>query len=428
MQTQTPPLLGHRNRVAAAIAAARALEAASERFVPPTRKALIDAAKDAAAALSLTHTQRLVLEKLTACYGETPIEGRVLVWPSNRALERATNLNERAIRRAISALIAQGLVIPKDSPRRNRFARRDRASGAIVEAYGFDLSPVWAGQARFAGTLVAREQAALELAARGREIQHLRIAIISALEATAPYDPQNLTQGVRAELSHLDQRRPRPRGPGDCSELIGEYRLLRRAADDLFHALTIAAMKQQETIGGIRISAGLPGSDDRLLEEKSEDSSERFKPIEPADHAHTQHENSQATSPAGGANKYRAAFDIPLTLILSACADSASAYGKPINTVAELVEAGRFLRPSLQASHDAWLEGERTIGDRLTGLLALYVFQIATEDMRRPTGWSKPRGYYGAVFRSLIRKTCAGTFDLHERLWTLQRRRRSRRN
>lgn len=77
------------------------------------------------------------------CEGSRPI-----VWPS-AALQRDTlgigPTQAKALNRHLTEL---GLVTMKDSPNGKRYGRRDR-HGRIIEAYGFDLSPLFTRMAEF---------------------------------------------------------------------------------------------------------------------------------------------------------------------------------------------------------------------------------------------------------------------------------------
>ncbi|MCY4288540.1 MAG: plasmid replication protein RepC [Aestuariivita sp.] len=66
---------------------------------------------------------------------------RPLVWPGNIALMEKTGLSLSALRRHIKVLEKTGLIICRDSANGRRFGHRDK-KGVIVEAYGFDLSPL----------------------------------------------------------------------------------------------------------------------------------------------------------------------------------------------------------------------------------------------------------------------------------------------
>ena len=77
------------------------------------------------------------------CEGSRPI-----VWPS-ADLQRVTlNLGPTQAKALNRHLTELGLVTMKDSPNGKRYGRRDR-QGRIIEAYGFDLSPLFTRMAEF---------------------------------------------------------------------------------------------------------------------------------------------------------------------------------------------------------------------------------------------------------------------------------------
>ena len=74
--------------------------------------------------------------------------GRPIVWPSALLQQEALGVSESQAKRLNRCLIEAGLVTMKDSPNGKRYGKRD-AKGRIVEAYGFDLSPIAARYAEF---------------------------------------------------------------------------------------------------------------------------------------------------------------------------------------------------------------------------------------------------------------------------------------
>ena len=111
---------------------------------------------------------------------------RPIVWPSAALQQEALGLSERQTRRLNSALIEFGLVTMRDSPNGKRYGHRD-PHGHIVEAYGFDLSPLAARHAEF---VRLAEEAKAERAARGRMRRRATIArkaIAQILETAGEY-------------------------------------------------------------------------------------------------------------------------------------------------------------------------------------------------------------------------------------------------
>src|ERR671910_2023766 len=141
-------------RLRHAALAARKLALEDGRTV--TRKELSAAAREAAKALELRNGPRSVLSELVACWGEQEWE-RLLVWPSNDYLVSRTGMSERGIRKAVRVLIDQQLIVPKESPNGKRYAVKDLA-GEIVDAFGFDLTPVYARRGEWAVLLMEQKQ------------------------------------------------------------------------------------------------------------------------------------------------------------------------------------------------------------------------------------------------------------------------------
>lgn len=93
--------------------------------------------------------------------GQKPI-----VWPSAHLQQQALGLGVTQAKTLNRHLVEIGLMTMKDSPNGKRYGKRD-AQGRIVEAYGFDLSPLAARLAEF--------QAVAERAREERErLRHLR--------------------------------------------------------------------------------------------------------------------------------------------------------------------------------------------------------------------------------------------------------------
>ena len=92
--------------------------------------------------------------------------GKPIVWPSADLQQRALGLGVTQAKSLNRHLVEIGLVTMKDSPNGKRYGKRD-PQGRIVEAYGFDLSPLAARLAEF--------QAVAERARQEREcLRHLR--------------------------------------------------------------------------------------------------------------------------------------------------------------------------------------------------------------------------------------------------------------
>ena len=111
---------------------------------------------------------------------------RPIVWPSALMQQEALSLSATQVKEINRRLIELGLLTMKDSPNGKRYGLRD-PKGRIVEAYGFDLSPV---AARYAEFVRLTEEARAERLATGRLRRRATIArkgIVQILETTAEY-------------------------------------------------------------------------------------------------------------------------------------------------------------------------------------------------------------------------------------------------
>jgi replication initiation protein RepC len=95
------------------------------------------------------------------CEGSRPI-----VWPSAALQGDTLGLATTQVKTLNRHLVELGLVTMKDSPNGKRYGKRDR-QGRIVEAYGFDLSPLFTRMAAFQA--VAEQGRALR-----ERLRHLR--------------------------------------------------------------------------------------------------------------------------------------------------------------------------------------------------------------------------------------------------------------
>lgn len=112
--------------------------------------------------------------------------GRPIVWPSARLQQSELMLGASQVKALNRQLIDAGLVTMKDSPNGKRYGRRD-AAGRIVEAYGFDLSPLAARHAEFVRLAQEAKAVRAELARLRRRATIARNGIAQILETAAEY-------------------------------------------------------------------------------------------------------------------------------------------------------------------------------------------------------------------------------------------------
>jgi replication initiation protein RepC len=111
---------------------------------------------------------------------------RPTVWPSARMEQEALGLSPTQVKEINRRLIEFGLVTMKDSPNGKRYGKRD-PKGRIIEAYGFDLSPIAARHAEFRRLAEEGRAERLAMGRLRRRATIARKAIIQILETAAEY-------------------------------------------------------------------------------------------------------------------------------------------------------------------------------------------------------------------------------------------------
>jgi replication initiation protein RepC len=365
-------------RLRHAALAARKLVLDSGHIV--SRKELSAAAREAEKALKLSSTQRLVLGQLVACWGEQK-SNRLLVWPSNARLVATTGLSERAIRNAIRAMVELQLVVPKDSPNGKRYAVRDEA-GEVVDAFGFDLTPIYARRGEWAAVVAEQKRQKETLKRAFDEITVCRRAIEEALSALAQHYPDINRSALERDLEILKARTPKRSGVSLPAGLLEAWSEARNLAEETVY------------------EAGYDGTKCRHIEAENGSLS---KPCKKLTGARAPGLPEEPFSPA---------------LVLEAC-PVVAIYGYSIRNAADVVSAGRFLRASLGAHPSSWEEAVEAVGSLRAAAAVIYVLQLHEDDIL--SGRNRIQNA-GGLFRSIVRGIARGGIDLQAELLALRRR------
>ncbi|CRL13560.1 plasmid replication protein RepC [Phaeobacter italicus] len=170
-------------KATAGLAVAEQHAQAGERAAVPKTQAFV-AVKRVGAHIGFKAGDMLLLDTLGAfTQAQDWEEGqRPIVWASNSYLMEQTGFSLSALKRHARRLAEIGVIAFKDSPNGKRWGHRD-AEGRIIEAYGFDLSPLSARAEEFE-QLYAELQAERELCQRlKRQITVARRMIRARIEA-----------------------------------------------------------------------------------------------------------------------------------------------------------------------------------------------------------------------------------------------------
>jgi replication initiation protein RepC len=373
-------------RLRHAALAARKLALEDGRTV--TRKELSAAARDAGKALDLRPAQRAVLSELVACWGEQEWE-RLLVWPSNDYLISRTGLTERAIRRILRQLVDLQLLVPKDSPNGKRYAVKDLA-GQVVDAFGFDLTPIYARRGDWAVMLMEQKQLREVQKRTFDEVTICRRATEEALSALAEHFPDVDRSEFETRVKALQVRTPTRSRITLPADLLDAWQLLRTDVEEVFYEAGNAGLRVRHT----DYNNGSP----------SESCNKGFP--KKAEAVRSTEQTSEHLSPE---------------LILEAC-PTLSDYGQPVRDLADIVSAGRYLRAALGAHESAWAEAVEDIGTVRAAIAVIYVLQLYEDDVAKNGGESRIKNP-GGYFRALTRMVKAGKIDLAVELLAMRRRR-----
>ncbi|MDR3740805.1 MAG: plasmid replication protein RepC [Terracidiphilus sp.] len=356
---------------------------------------------------------------------------RPIVWPSAAMQEEEFGLSPTQVRATNRALIEAGLVTMKDSPNGKRYGRRDR-QGHLVEAYGFDLSPLAAHYAEYI-RLAAEVRTEREERRRFRRRASIaRNNITQILKIAAEYD---LPGDEWTDLSRDSRRiaetlRQAERNEEMAFAVESLERRLAAARERLNSLVAVAVPTTSETV----ISAAMPteyrahqysykpapdpNQDTVIALEVSRAATSQDSPTL------TQPEAPQGRKPEEG----RGEPDIEETRADPKASRSTGMRLAPAELLhlaprlrtylksarpawPEIVEAADWLRTELDVSKSLWGDACLTMGREQAAVAIAIVSAKPAEHFRSTAG-----GY----FCGMVAKAKAGELDLARTVWGLR--------
>ncbi len=127
---------------------------------------------------------------------------RPIVWPSARMQQEELGLSPTRTKALNRLLIELGLIAAKDSPNGKRYGRRDR-EGRIVEAYGFDLSPLAQRIAEFQKVAEEGRGVRVRMGQLRRRATIARKGIAQIFDAAAEYGLMDAGWQSLADEAHV---------------------------------------------------------------------------------------------------------------------------------------------------------------------------------------------------------------------------------
>ena len=330
--------------------------------------------------------------------------GRPVVWPSASLEQEALGLSKTHAKRLNRCLIEAGLVTMKDSPNGKRYGRRD-AKGRIVEAYGFDLSPL---ATRYAEFVRVAEEGRAEREAMGRLRRRATMArkgIIQILETARDNDLsgedwarlESDAQAIVQALKRVEQPDEMEAGVTSLEQRQGEARdRLEMLLKDVKEA---PAEVQNGPHQNIYNRSLYPRKDTVIAAETSSE-----PPEPPArQSAAAELENRSEKGMVHGIRPDELVRLAPrLKPYLS----------RPNPTWPEIIDAADWLRHDLDISNPLWGHACLAMGRDLAAVALAIVSTKQPEHFR-----TTPGGY----FHGMVAKAKAGELHLERTVWALRR-------
>ena len=398
---------------------AEQLAQAGEQLAVPKKRAFV-AVKRVVAHIGLKAGDMLLLDTLGAfTQAQDWEEGqRPIVWASNAYLMEQTGFSLSALKRHARRLAEIGVISFKDSPNGKRWGRRD-AEGRIIEAYGFDLSPLSARVEEFEALhaeLVAERALCQRLKRQITVARRMIRARIEAAVSSALRGPWTQFASLFEEL--LDRLPRRHEASEQLARLLAWFQELQECVEATYLKATEVAepvedtretkeqvpektqeMNPREVISGPHILTT------NQLDPVTRNSSENEEIAGVVPNARPEDQVDRALEEwVAEVRKKRAALDLPT--VMQACPEFASwarNMGGFLKDWGDLHRVAGQLRPMIGVSEHAWNVAQDHLGKQAaTAALALVFEKHCAGEV------SSPGGY----LRGMVEKAGAGELNL----------------
>ena len=343
------------------------------------------AASEARELLGLQDRSLAVLDALLSFYPDDELrqDAQLIVFPSNAQLTlRAHGIAGATLRRHLAVLVEAGLIVRKDSANGKRYPRKDKA-GAIVSAFGFDLSP-----------LLMRAE---ELAVMAQQVVSDRVALRRAKEdlTICRRDVRKLIsvgfeggasgnwESIEAVYIGLVGRIPRAPTLSDAKSILDEMELL---LQEVTNMLEMQQKDENNSTNG--------DHNERHIQNSNTESIYEFEPCS---------RNEQGAKAVDDDRPKREPVrNFPLGMVMRACPEIAIyAPGGTIGSWREMMGAAVVVRSMLGVSPSAYQEACDVMGPENAAAAIACILERAGHI-------TSPGGY----LRDLTRKAARGEFSL----------------
>ncbi|MGB7243813.1 MAG: plasmid replication protein RepC [Sulfitobacter sp.] len=398
---------------------AEQLAHAGERVAVPKTRAFV-ALKRVGAHIGLKAGDMMLIDTLGAfTQGQDWEKGqRPIVWASNAYLMEQTGFSLSALKRHARRLAEIGVISFQDSPNGKRWGRRN-ADGVIVEAYGFDLSPLSARVEEFEA-LQAELQAERELCQRlKRQITVARRMIRARIEAAVSGALRGPWRQFTGAFEDLLDRLP---GRSEASERLERLLAWFKELQDRVEA---AYLKATQVVEPVENSTAIKAQVSEKTQEMNPrevisephilitnelnpvicNSSEKGEAAAVVPNAQPEDQvDKELEDWVAEVRKTRTALDLPT--IMQACPEFASwarNLGGFVKDWGDLHRVAGQLRPMIGVSEHAWNVAQDRLGKQVaTAAFALVFEKHSAGEVASPGGY----------LRGMVEKAGAGELHL----------------
>jgi replication initiation protein RepC len=329
---------------------------------------------------------------------------RPIVWPSALLQQEALGLSETQTKRLNRCLIEAGLVTMKDSPNGKRYGKRD-PKGRIVEAYGFDLSPLAARHREF---VRLAEEGRAEREAMGRLRRRATIArkgIVQILETARDYDLRGEEWAtLERDTIAIVQALKRVERPDEMQVGVTSLEQRRREArarlEELLKDVKKAPSQVENEPHQYTYNPNPYPSKDTVIAPKTSSGAGEPSSPQPSE-PELRHRPEKGT-----------VHGVRPDELVRLAPRLRSYLHRPNPTWPEIIDAADWLRHDLDVSKSLWGDACLTLGRDLAAVALAIVSTKSPEHFR-----TTPGGY----FHGMVQKAKAGELHLERTMWALRR-------
>lgn len=315
----------------------------------PALWASIDLLKVIRKSLNLSDRDFSILNGLAALALKRDRAGDLIVFASNKTLSLKVNgMDIRTLRRRLANLIECGIIRRRSSPNGKRYAHHD-ASGNIIAAYGFDISPLIERMQEF------RERVALE---EERRAMHRVIRDrLSLLRMSFPIDSEEdiiLRTALRRSSTTT----------GQMKDLIEMFTPVNKSdavpcnLDELAKPKAMSATDSQNDLH-------LQSSKQSIYERKEETLEENSKNL------------AHSVKPKKNHTNLNAQPDLQFDEVMQACPEAISFAQEYPTSWSELYAFSRWLAPMVGISTSIVNQAEQSLGRENLAMTLLGIVQMS---------------------------------------------------